>query len=387
MMYAVLCLAGTSILFFGYDASVMSQVNTNQNYLNLMGAPNAQKGDSGDAALVGGLVSIWYLGFLIGALCVGYYADKIGRLKTIEIGCLWGILGAALQCSAKNVTWMMFARIIGGIGCGHLNTVVPIWTSEIADPRLRGAFVGTQFTLALTGSTLVYWMEYGCTKTQSLAFAWRFPLGFQIVFLILILIAVPFYPESPRHLAKTGRIDEARDILEKCRVRPNKDEINQEMTEIIEAIRLEANSAAASYYSMLFTHDKLHTTRRILLGGGVQVMQKLTGIDFIAAYSPEMFALGGFTGDEPALLAGGNFISYTASLAFAIWLADHLGRRSCMLWGCSLLGTVLIVGGILSHEVYSHVDDKAKAKQYGAGVATVLYIYSVIYGSTWLTTW
>ena len=277
-MYLVLCLAGTSILFFGYDASVMSQVNTNQNYLNLMGAPDALTGNNGDAALVGGLVSIWFLGFLIGALCVGYYADKIGRLKTIQIGCVWGILGAVLQCSAQNVTWMMFARIIGGIGCGHLNTVVPIWTSEIADPRLRGAFVGTQFTLALTGSTLVYWMEYGCTQTQSLAFAWRFPLGFQIIFLIIILILVPFYPESPRHLAKIGRFDEARDILTRCRINPVKDEIDQEISEIMEAIRLEADSAAASYWSMIFSRDALHTPRRILLGGGVQVMQKFTGI-------------------------------------------------------------------------------------------------------------
>ena len=149
----------------------------------LDGSAECAEGNSNDAALVGGLVSIWFLGFLIGALSVGYYADKIGRLKTIEVGCAWGILGAALQASAQNVTWMMFARIIGGIGCGHLNTVVPVWTSEIADPRLRGAFVGTQFTLALSGSTLVYWMEYACTKTQSEAFAWRFPIGFQIVFL------------------------------------------------------------------------------------------------------------------------------------------------------------------------------------------------------------
>lgn len=64
-------------------------------------------------------------------------------------------------------------------------------------------------------------MEFGATKTQSLAFVWRFPLGFQIVFLLLILADVPFYPESPRHLAKTGRLDEARDILERCRVNPD----------------------------------------------------------------------------------------------------------------------------------------------------------------------
>ena len=121
-------------------------------------------------------------------------------------------------------------------------------------------------------------MEYGCTQTQSLAFAWRFPLGFQIIFLIFILLIVPFYPESPRHLAKTGRIEEARDILTRCRIHPDKDEINQEMSEIMEAIRLEAESSAASYWSMIFSRDALHTPRRILLGGGIQVMQKCTGI-------------------------------------------------------------------------------------------------------------
>ncbi|KAK5123107.1 hypothetical protein LTR85_003305 [Meristemomyces frigidus] len=152
MMYAFLALAGTAIIFFGYDASVMSQVNTNPDYLRLMGADS---GSNRDAAAVGGIVSVWFGGFAIGALMVGSYADKIGRLKTVEIGCLWGILGAALQASAQNTTWMMFARVIGGIGCGHLNTVVPIWTSELADPHLRGAFVAVEFTLALGGSTMV----------------------------------------------------------------------------------------------------------------------------------------------------------------------------------------------------------------------------------------
>lgn len=56
MMYAILFLAGMSINFFGYDASVMSQVNTNPNYLRLMGAAG---GSDRDAAAVGGIVSIW----------------------------------------------------------------------------------------------------------------------------------------------------------------------------------------------------------------------------------------------------------------------------------------------------------------------------------------
>lgn len=146
----------------------MSQINTNEDYLRVMGAAS---GSNRAAAEVGGLVSVWFLGFSIGqlpnltyaanatdnragAILVGNYADSIGRLRAAELGCLWGILGAALQASAQNVNWMILARIIGGVGCGHLNTIVPVWTSELADPHLRGAFVAVEFTLALVGSTM-----------------------------------------------------------------------------------------------------------------------------------------------------------------------------------------------------------------------------------------
>lgn len=89
----------------------------------------------------------------IGALIVGYIADSIGRLKTIQLGCIWGLLGAALLTSARGMAWFACARVISGIGCGHLNTIIPVWTSELADPHLRGAFVAVQFTLAMIGST------------------------------------------------------------------------------------------------------------------------------------------------------------------------------------------------------------------------------------------
>jgi hypothetical protein len=53
-----------------------------------------------------------------------------------------------------------------------------------------------------------------------------------------------------------------------------------------------------------------------------------------------------------------------------------------------MMGVVLVVGGVLSHEVYlNKANDPGRAKQFGAGVTAILYIYTSIYGSTWLTTW
>lgn len=88
-----------------------NQVNTNEDYLERMGLA---QGTDRDSAAVRGIVSIWFAGFAIGSIMVGYYTDYIGRLKTIQLGCVWAILGGALQCSAQDISWMMFARIIGG---------------------------------------------------------------------------------------------------------------------------------------------------------------------------------------------------------------------------------------------------------------------------------
>lgn len=87
-------------------------------------------------------------------MMVGYTADRVGRLKTIQIGCIWGILGAVLLATAQNISWFACARVISGIGCGYLNTIVPVWTSELAPANMRGAFVAVQFTLAMVGSAL-----------------------------------------------------------------------------------------------------------------------------------------------------------------------------------------------------------------------------------------
>lgn len=63
MMFALLTLAGFAIMFFGYDASMMSLVNTNQDYLDTMGIGT---GTSADSAAIGGLVSMWFPGFAAG---------------------------------------------------------------------------------------------------------------------------------------------------------------------------------------------------------------------------------------------------------------------------------------------------------------------------------
>lgn len=59
-----------------------------------------------------------------------------------------------------------------------------------------------------------------------------------------------------------------------------------------------------------------------------------------------------------------------------------------MLIGCSVMGIVLIIGGILSKEKIHYSDsDPSRALKFGSGVAAILYIYTATCGSIWLTTY
>ena len=51
--------------------------------------------------------SVYYLGTLVGCLVGGWVGEKVGRIKVIALGSVWGVVGASLQTSAMNADWMI----------------------------------------------------------------------------------------------------------------------------------------------------------------------------------------------------------------------------------------------------------------------------------------
>lgn len=185
----------------------MGGVNVAPHYVNLMGFGHANADHSvvvTNSLLQGGIVAVYYLGTLLGCLLGGSVGDRYGRINTIGFGALWATIGACLQCSAMNHSWMICARIINGVGTGILNAIVPAWAGEIAEYSSRGQFIAIEFTLNIFGVVVAYWLEYGLAfigDGQS-AFRWRFPIAFQIIPLLVLFAVCWAFPESPRWLVK-----------------------------------------------------------------------------------------------------------------------------------------------------------------------------------------
>lgn len=106
-----------------------------------------------DSLLQGGIVSVYYLGTLVGCLVGGWLADRAGRIRGIAFGAFVAIIGASLQCSAMNHNWMICARLINGWGTGILNAIVPVYSTETAEHKSRGMFIAVEFSLNIFGKS------------------------------------------------------------------------------------------------------------------------------------------------------------------------------------------------------------------------------------------
>lgn len=163
---------------------MMGGVNNAADYIHLMGFGHVETIDGSpntpvitNSLLQGGIVSVYYLGTLVGALAGGWVGERVGRIRTIALGAAWGVLGASLQCSAQGHMWMIFggllcsslrvgileltaiARLINGFGTGILNAIVPVWATESAQHTSRGQFIAIEFTLNIVGVVVAYWLE------------------------------------------------------------------------------------------------------------------------------------------------------------------------------------------------------------------------------------
>ncbi len=106
--------------------------------------------------------------------------------------------GAILQISSYSVAQMIVGRIVAGIGNGINTATAPVWQTETSAIKWRGKLVDIELILNIAGFSLSNWVTYGFSFVGG-PVAWRFPLAFQFIFIIVLYATVPWLPESPRY--------------------------------------------------------------------------------------------------------------------------------------------------------------------------------------------
>lgn len=99
-----------------------------------------------------------------------------------------------------------------------LVATVPIYLSEISDPRYRGLIGGISGCGISFGTMMSNWVGYACSYAPYGPMQWRLPLGIQIPWGIIMFIGLgTFMPHSPRQLIRSGKLELARSEFARIR--------------------------------------------------------------------------------------------------------------------------------------------------------------------------
>lgn len=164
---------------------MFSGLTTDPLFLETMGNPNT--------SLLGFIVAVYELGCLGGALLSAVWGENLGRRKLNAVGCVVLIIGTVIQCTSYGQAQMIVGRIVTGFGMGGITSAVPVWQCEISPAHIRGRTIAMELSSLIVGIVIAYWIDYGCSGYTN-SFQWRFPIAFQIVFAILLIIMCCFLP-------------------------------------------------------------------------------------------------------------------------------------------------------------------------------------------------
>lgn len=158
---------------------------------------------------IGLLISIGFLGQLIGALFFGWIAEKYGRMT----GMIWSIGTFAVMSFVCAFAWnyesLMVFRLIQGFGLGGEVPIAAVYISELARANVRGRFVMLYELIFPVG--IVAASVLGLWVVPTLGWHYMFLVGAIPAVLVLFLRRV--LPESPRWLASAGRLKEAGEAI------------------------------------------------------------------------------------------------------------------------------------------------------------------------------
>lgn len=343
-VWKVAFIAAMGGLLFGYDFMVIGGATIfYEKFFNLVGRPD----------LLGLSVGSAPVGCILGAAFSMVFSDLYGRKKLLILASvLFGISAIGTAMSSNFVMFNIF-RLVGGAGIGLAANLSPMYIAEISPTSYRGKVVTTnQFTImigiVLSQVVNLFIQQHGekigltaSGMTWNEVMGWRWMFGFMAIPAIGFFALIFMVPESPRWLVKKGRKDEAERVLTMV---GGSQYAKNEVADISSTI---SNEEVAKVNVRELFEPKLF--KIILLGMFLAIIQQWSGLNSIFAYSHQIFKDAGISVSGTMLSLVFQGITMLVFCVVAMFVVDHIGRKSLMIIGTLGISIIHLLIGMSFH--------------------------------------
>jgi sugar porter (SP) family MFS transporter len=226
--------------------------------------------------------------------------------------------------------------------------------------------------------------------------SYRIPIAVQFLWAIILAVGLALLPESPRYWVKKGKLDKAASALARVRGQPLDSEyIQDELAEIIANHEYEMSivpqtsylGSWAACFSGKITSPSSNA-RRSFLGITIQMMQQLTGINFIFYFGPIFFEQLG-TIDDPFLISMVTTLVNVCSTPASFVMVEKLGRRTILIYGAAgmvvMQFIVGIIGATAGKSTGGHTADPNATRAMIAFICLNISVFATTWGpSAWI---
>ncbi|TXL85014.1 sugar porter family MFS transporter [Streptomyces sp. IB2014 016-6] len=307
---------------FGYDSSVINgAVEAIRDRFDIGSGPLAQ------------VIAAALIGCAIGAATAGRIADRIGRIRCMQISSVLFTISAVGSALPFALWDLAMWRVIGGFAIGMASVIGPAYIAEVSPPAYRGRLASFQQAAIVLGIALSQLVNFGILQIADGdqrgeiggLEAWQWMLGVMVVPAILYGLLSFAIPESPRFLISVGRNEAARGVLA---------EVEDRNTDLHARVReIEANLHKEHKPTFKDLLGRVGFLPVVWIGIGLSALQQLVGINVIFYYSASLWQSVGI---DPT---SSFFYSFTTSIiniigtVIAMVFVDRIGRRPLLLIG------------------------------------------------------